>query len=215
MFFEDGIMKKMFLLVVPLLAFASCEKNPDMDKLDSDLVVYTDHADDVDFGSFDTYYLPDSILEVNGNRAEFWKDDNSDRIISEIASEMESRGYVRTNDKDAASLGLQVSYLAENNHVVVGGGGWYPGWWDYSFWGSWWGGWYYPYTVAYSYNYVTHSLMLEMADLSHKDDADKRLPVIWYSEIYGFCYGNGHYDMNLMLNGISQAFRQSDYLGKE
>ena len=30
----------MFLLVVPLLAFASCEKNPDMDKLDSHTIEY-------------------------------------------------------------------------------------------------------------------------------------------------------------------------------
>ena len=133
-------MKKLFLFTIPLVLLASCEKDPDMENLDGDLAVYTDYAPDSDFGSFDTYYLPDSILEVNGNRATFWKDENSDKIISEIESEMNGKGYTRTGDKETASLGIQVSYLAENNRVIVDGGGWYPGWWDYSFWGPWWGG---------------------------------------------------------------------------
>lgn len=80
-------MKKLFLFTIPLALLASCEKDPDIEKLDGDLAVYTDYAPDADFGSFDTYYLPDSILEVNGNRATFWKDENSDKIISEIESE--------------------------------------------------------------------------------------------------------------------------------
>lgn len=209
-------MKKLFLFTIPLALLASCEKDPDMEKLDGDLAVYTDYAPDADFGSFDTYYLPDSILEVNGNRATFWKDENSDKIISEIESEMNDKGYTRTGDKETASLGIQVSYLAENNRVIVDGGGWYPGWWDYSFWGPWWGGWYYPYTVSYTYSYATHSLMIEMADLQKKNDGEtkNRLPIIWFGEAYGFRYGNNRYDMNLILDGIDQAFRQSDYLGK-
>ena len=203
------------MLAIPLIALTACEKDPDMDNLDSDLVVYTNYAPDANFGSFDTYYMPDSILEVGGNRATFWKDENSDKIISEIAAGMESKGYTRTTDKNSASVGVQVSYLSENNQVVVGGGGWYPGWWDYSFWGPWWGGWYYPYSVSYSYSYATHSLMIEMVDLTGKSDGgNARLPVVWYAEAYGYRFGNGRYDMNLILNGIDQAFDQSDYLGK-
>ena len=93
-------MKKLFLFTIPLVLLASCEKDPDMENLDGDLAVYTDYAPDADFGSFDTYYLPDSILEVNGNRATFWKDENSDKIISEIESEMNDKGYTRTGDKE-------------------------------------------------------------------------------------------------------------------
>ncbi len=73
------------LLAVFAIAFVSCEKDPDMDKLDSKYLVYTNYDTKADFKAFKTYYLPDSILVIgNSKDAEYWKDEkctgNSQRI---------------------------------------------------------------------------------------------------------------------------------------
>lgn len=45
------------LLAVFAIAFVSCEKDPDMDKLDSKYLVYTNYDTKADFKAFETYYL--------------------------------------------------------------------------------------------------------------------------------------------------------------
>ena len=192
---------------------AACEKDPDFDEVDANLAVYTDHDKDVDFEKMKTYYLPDSILEVGGHKAEYWTDENAKALISEVEANMEKRGYTRIADpakKDEADLGVQMSYVAKTTQVVTGG---YGGWWDYGFWGPWWGGWYYPYPVSYSYD--TNSLVIEMANLTAKKskEGSNRLPVVWYASASGFDYG-GRYNQHLLEDAISQAFSQSPYLNR-
>ena len=66
------------LLAVFAIAFVSCEKDPDMDKLDSKYLVYTNYDTKADFKAFETYYLPDSILVIgNSKDAEYWKDESN------------------------------------------------------------------------------------------------------------------------------------------
>ena len=45
------------LLAVFAIAFVSCEKDPDMDKLDSKYLVYTNYDTKADFKAFETYSL--------------------------------------------------------------------------------------------------------------------------------------------------------------
>lgn len=213
-------MKKiLFMVCMAGLFMSSCEKDPDMGKLDADLVVYTDHDNNTDFSSFHTYFLPDSILEANGVRASYWKDENAKMIISEVESQMNRRGYERITDpeqKDQADVGVQLSYVSQTTQVVTGGGGYwgdpFAGWWSTGFWGSWWNGWYYSYPVTYSYD--TNTLILEMVDLTNKSDdgTQKKLPVVWYASASGFQYGNSRINMQLLLNGVDQAFNQSVYI---
>ena len=60
----------------------------------------------------DTYYLPDSILLIGGaDKTEYWKDGNALEIVNTVASRMNAAGYTRTEDKDSASVGLQLSYV--------------------------------------------------------------------------------------------------------
>ena len=77
--------------------FASCEKEADSDQLDNKFVVYTNYDKSANFGSFSTYYLPDSILIIGDKQeAEYWQDENAQKIIAAYATNMDSRGYVRT-----------------------------------------------------------------------------------------------------------------------
>lgn len=200
--------KLLFYISLPLLA-VSCEKNPDMSELDADLAVYTDYDSSVDFGTYKTYFLPDSILEAGSHKATYWKDDNAMKIIKAVETEMNARGYERITDpekKDEAELGIQLSYINESYQIVSGG--YFGGWWDYGYWGPWWGGWYYPYPVTYNYN--TNTLVMEMVDLTG-DSESKNIPVIWYSNASGAQY-SGMYNLQLLVNSVGQAFKQSEYI---
>lgn len=160
--------KLLFPLFMLAMIVTSCEKDPDMNKLDSDYSVYTDYDNSVHFNEFSTYYLPDSILVPdNSLKANYWKDENAQNIISAVAHEMEQKGYVRTEDKEKANVGIQLSYAQQRIQITTGG--WYGGWWDAGFWGPYWGGgWYYPYPVTYSYD--TGTLIMEMVDLRQPVD---------------------------------------------
>ena len=206
------------LACMTVLIMPSCEKDPDMDKLDSQLTVYTDYDKDADFSAYRTYFLPDSILEANGVHATYWKDENAKAIIDETEAKMNSRGYTRITDpklKDKADVGLQLSYLSQSTTVVSGSyPGYYGGWWDYGFWGAGWNGWYYPYPVTYSYD--TNALILEMVDLQQKGNGSTaKLPVVWYASASGFRYGNNRANMQLLLNGVDQAFEQFDNIDRK
>ena len=203
-------MKKMLFLACMALTLAACEKDPDMNQLDADLVVYTDHDNNAAFDGYKTYFLPDSILEAGGYKASYWKDENAKALVDAVAQQMDSRGYTRLTDpekKDQADVGVQLSYVAQTNHVVS-----YPsygGWWDYGFWGPW-SGWYYPYPVSYSYN--TNTLVMEMVDLTADEDGtQKNLPVVWYASASGFQY-SGQFNQMMLQNSVVQAFEQSPYI---
>lgn len=216
-------MKKILFIMACMTGvfMASCEKDPDMGELDADLVVYTDHDSNTDFSSFQTYFLPDSILEASGVHASYWKDENAKMIISAVESQMNRRGYERITDpelKDQANIGLQLSYVSQTNQVITGGGYWgdpFGGWWSSGFWGPWWSGWYYSYPVTYSYD--TNTLVMEIVDLTDKseDGTQKKLPVVWYASVSGFQYNNSKINMQLLLNGVDQAFNQSTYINTE
>lgn len=206
--------RNLIMATCAITAFTSCEKDPDFDELDANLTVYTDYDPTAVFADYDTYYIPDSILEASGNHAQYWKDENADELISAVNYNMKNFGYSRVNDKEDAKIGLQLSYLSQNRQVTTGG--YYPGWWDFGFWGPWWSGWYYPYTTTY--NYSTNSFIIEMVDLTKKSESEsnsRKLPVIWIADAYGFRYSNGKYNLKLIEEGISRAFGQSQYLNRK
>lgn len=199
--------------IIALMSLAACEKDPDMGQLDSDLVVYTDHDNSVDFSKYVTYYLPDSILEAGDIHASYWTDNNARAIVGEVENQMNRLGYQRITDptqKGNADVGVQLSYVSQTNTVISGG--YWGGWWDPFYWGAGWGGWYYPYPVSYSYD--TQALILEMVDLTGQDadNNQRQIPVVWYASASGFQFGSNRVNMQLLLDGVDQAFSQSAYL---
>lgn len=113
-------MKKLFLFALAVTAlFSSCEKDPDLNKLSSDYAVYTNYDSNVQFNKFNSYYLPDSILVAgSGLKAQYWKDENAQKIINEVVTEMDARGYTRIDDKEKADIGLQLSYAQSTTQII-------------------------------------------------------------------------------------------------
>ena len=105
-------MKKLIPILLAVFALVSCEKDPDMDKLDNEYLVFTSHDTSTKFNDFSTYYIPDSILIIGDKKdPEYWKDENAQTIINAFKTKMNAAGYTAAN-KDDADLGLQVSYVA-------------------------------------------------------------------------------------------------------
>ena len=208
-------MKKVIpILMMAVLALAGCEKDADTGKLDNKFVVYTNYDKSAIFSAFSTFYLPDSILIIGDKKeAEYWNDENAQKIINAYATNMASRGYVRTDNREEANLGLQVSYVKSTYFVTsYGQPEWwwgYPGYWDTPYWGNW-GDWYYPYAVTYSYS--TGSFLTEMLNLEAPQGQSEKLPVLWTAYMTGLLSGSTSVNVNLAVQAVDQAFTQSTYL---
>lgn len=210
-------MKKLIPILLAVFALVSCEKDPDMDKLDNEYLVFTSHDTSTTFSNFSTYYIPDSILIIGDKKdPEYWKDDNAQQIIQAYVSKMNTAGYQRVTDKADADLGLQVSYVASTYYFTgyYNDGPWwgyYPGYWYPGYWGNYWGGgWYYPYPITYSYS--TGSLLTDMANLEAPKGQKEKLPVVWNAYISGLLGGSGSLNVTRAIAAINQAFVQSPYL---
>ncbi len=209
------MMKKVLACLLVACALGSCEKDPDMSELDSDFAVYTQYDPDFDFSQATTFYLPDSILTAGeGLKREYWKDENAQTLVDQVAQELTRRGYVRSNDKDAADVGVQMTYVETTVNMVGFVGGYWDGWWSSGFWGPYWGGgWYMPFPISYQYD--TGSIVLEMVDLASADAGDpsrNQLPIVWRASSEGYLSSSSRVNMTLVQRAIEQSFDQSSYI---
>lgn len=208
-------MKKVLILLTVTCSVISCRKNPDMSEMDGRYFTCTDYDASADFGGYDTYFIPDSILIV-GNHEEplYAKNDAARKIVATFVSRMDGCGYTRVNEIGQADLGLQLSYIEQTRYFLdyTGSAWWwgYPGYWNPVFWGDW-GYWWYPYPITFSYS--SHSLLAEMVDLTAPRGAEEKLPILWTCFIGGE-RGGYFYNLNAMMDGIGQVFEQSPYLQK-
>ncbi|MEG1563068.1 MAG: DUF4136 domain-containing protein [Bacteroides sp.] len=209
-------MKKLIpIFLVAVFALAGCEKDADQGKMDDQYLVYTNYDAQTNFTLFSTFYLPDSIL-VMGSEAKptYWKGAEATEILKAYTQQMEARGFTATADKANATLGLQVSYIANTfSFTDYGQPEWwwnYPGYWGSGYWGNW-GGWIYPYAV--NYRFTTNSFLTELVNLTADEGASKKLPIVWTSYMNGLAYTSA-VNKTLAVAGIRQAFQQSPYLTK-
>ncbi len=222
-------MKKIIPFFLVLFVLTACQKDPDLSDLDNDFVVYTDHDSKSDFKSFNTFYIPDSVLVIGkSEQPRYWTDGEADDVTSVIINNMESRGYTRVMDKEKADVGLQVSFVEDVTHFTnwsFNNYWWwgYPGYWSPSYWFTGWGpnwgmnwnDWYYPYPVVYSYS--IGSLLTEMVNLKGtvvQEQGEKRVPVVWTAYMAGLLSGSNKIDNQLAVRAIEQAFVQSPYIRK-
>ena len=205
-------MKKLIPILLAVFALASCEKDPDMGKLDDNYLVYTNYDKQANFKDFSTFYLADKILVISDSKEpEYLEGEGAEQILAAYTENMEAKGYQPAADKESADLGIQVSYIASTYYFTgyTQPEWWwgYPGYWGASYWGNW-GGWYYPYAVTYSYS--TNSFITEMVNL--KADEGKKLPLIWTSYLTGFETGSKAINRTLAIEAVNQSFTQSPYL---
>ena len=207
-------MKKLIYVLIAVFALTSCREDPDLGDLSSDFLVFTNYDGKADFNRFTRYYMPDSVMVIGDTKdPEYWTGSKAADILKAYEDNMQACGYVRTDDKSEADVGLQISYVQSVAYFVdYRNPYWwneYPGYWLPGYWVDW-GYWYYPYPVVYSYS--VGSLLTEMVDLSTSPSADRKLTVVWNSFLSGLLSGSDAFNMELTVRAINQSFVQSPYL---
>lgn len=204
---------KSLLLPLIMLLFAACEQTPDTDKLDNDYLVYTNYDKNANFSNFNTFYAIDSILLISEKSTPtYWNNASSQNIINEFRENLIDCGYTEVEIPEEADIVLQLSYVSSTYYYYdyVSGNPWwnnYPGYWN------WYGyGWYYPFYIPYSFS--TGSIIGELVDMKNRKVDTSKLTVVWNAYICGLLSGNS-LSMSRTVDGINQAFVQSDYLNKK
>lgn len=120
-------MKKLIPILLAVFALASCEKDPDMGKLDDNYLVYTNYDKKADF-KVPTFYLAPQILVISDSKEpEYLEGEGAEQILAAYTDNMVARGYEAAADQESADLGIQVSYtqvliISPATHNLNGGG---------------------------------------------------------------------------------------------
>lgn len=203
----------LFFSTLALMAIA-CHKEPYPQDSDSEYLVYTQPAKDVNFADFQTFDIADSLLVIGqSEKPQYSQSNNALALIQAYRTNMEKAGYIYTPSNPDADLGIQLTYIIKTERYVQYYNNdpywWldYPGYWPSGYWGNWYG-WYYPYPVTYTY--TTNAFIAEMVDLN--SEQGKALKIVWSAYIGGPAGYSVQDDINRMKDSVDQAFAQSPYL---
>jgi len=185
-------------------------------------VILTLYDQEVNFGSFQTFAMPDTVVHVSNDTLDALvpiSRDNDELVLDLVADNLVAAGYTREFDAlaNGADLVMLVSAIGvEHTEYWV-----YQDYWYY--WGYWpgWGypgypgygpgyGWYYPPTYGGSVTFEQGTLLLTLIDPSAADG--EAVPVIWSGVVRGLMNYGG--ETGRITSGINQAFSQSPYLGR-
>lgn len=208
-------MKKILIISLSLLPLAwGCRKEALKDELAATPAVLTLYDTNIDFGSYASFHIPDSIGVVSDDASQPKHQGGSDaqQITSKIRGILTSRGYSHVG-KNVAELGVNVTIIHQLTDVYSSYNAGY--WWGYD---GYWGGAYWGYATSpyyygyyYDYTYESGSLLIEMVDLKNAASNNK-LKIIWNAEI-GDIYA-ANIDVVSSLKYVQEAFDQSAYLKK-
>ena len=210
-------MKKIFFFSALALLVAACHKEPYPQDADNEYLVYTSPSKDVNFASFKTFDLADSLLIIGqSDKPVYSQSDEALALIQAVRTNLENYGYIYTPSNPDADLGVQMTYIIKTERYVkyYNDPYWwldYPGYWPSGYWGNW-TGFYYPYPVTYTY--TTNALVTDIVDLTGEEKEGTPLEVVWTSYIGGPAGSSVKSDVNRMKASIDQAFAQSAYLKK-
>jgi hypothetical protein len=200
------------LLAGGLLAFTSCRKDP-VKNLEGDegQIYITKHSDSVNFSSFRTFSIADSVAVISNNRLEGKTRDAVDvAYINAVKDQLIQRGYTQVAKDQDPDLGINISAVYNTSTGVFDYGSYwdpyYGSYWDPYYWGYGGYGYYFP-----SYYYGTYSITegAMSIDIFNLRDAKQTNTIsnIWN----GLIRGSGVFGVSAANKGVKALFDQSAY----
>jgi len=199
----------LLFIAAGLIFLASCSKYPPgVDRVQEDLVVYTQIDIQKDFNQFQTFSIVDSIAYIDNRDSGHYLTPEVQAILDRIVMNMENRGFIKVSKDQNPNLGFTVSVVKTTNTTV-----WYPGWWwgypgyyppYYWGWDDYW--WYYPYYPTYITSYSSGTLIIDLADFVNITE-DKQIPIAWFCYVRALLTGT--HSLEQIEASIDQAFNQS------
>lgn len=169
-------------------------------------IVGTFYDENVNFSTFKSYAMPDTIAKVENSGVSSEKGQYDDLILSQVAANMTAAGYTRVNDPAQADMLLTLVISRKDNALEdnYDYGDYYGD--DYDGYGS--GGYY---NSGTDYQLETGTLIMNLAD--HKDQSGSTRPSMWVGMINGVTEQSFTNTSRRLIELINQAFAQSTYLG--
>jgi hypothetical protein len=207
-------MKKRWLLRLIVLCFflTNCTKDPLNNLSEAESRIYiTNYDTTVNFASYKTFRIADSIAVVLNNRLQQReRTDGDGQLIEAVASALQQRGYTRAAAGQGADIGVTVSAVSNTSTQLINYadyGGYYGDYWDPFYWG-------YP---GYSYNFPSYygiyetgetALVIDMLDIKNASSNNNQFRVIWR----GLIRGSGIFTTQNINSQVAALFSQSPYL---
>lgn len=206
-------MKKLVLIGAALLLGAGCYPGEvtSIDQLD---LVATVRNPDFGFGSVGSFYMPDTIVQLNEGEQGAIDIDRShdDEILAKVRGKLLALGWSELDEGDIDNglvpdiAVLNLVSASQNTTWWVGypGGCWDPYW-------CW--GWGWPPSVGVStYSAGTYFVVMGDAAGVTTPGANDDLAGVWGGVMDGVLSSNSASNFTRLLSGIDQMFTQSPYL---
>ncbi|NLR66189.1 DUF4136 domain-containing protein [Chitinophaga varians] len=198
--------------LVAMISISSCRKDPLKDMTDEESRIYiTNHDSTVDFTSYSTFSIVDSVavLSRNSDSAKKALTTYDQQLIASVTAAMKQRGYTLVDKSAKPDLGINLTRI-DNSYTSIGWNpGWWggPGYWDAGWWGYPGGGWYWPsYYTVYQVN--ERQTAIDLFDL--KNAKNDKFNVIWNA----LWRGSGVWNTSNVDPMVQASFAQSAYLSK-
>ncbi|RBL88795.1 DUF4136 domain-containing protein [Chitinophaga flava] len=199
-------------VVMAILSFSSCRKDPLKDMTDEESRIYiTNHDAKADFTSYSTFSIVDSVvvLSRNSDSAKKALTTYDKQLIASVTAAMKQRGYTLVDKSAKPDLGINLTRIDNSYTSISWNPGWWggPGYWDAGYWGYPGGGWYWPsYYNVFQVN--EKQTAIDLFDL--KNAQNDKFNVIWNS----LWRGSGVWNTNNVDAMVQASFAQSAYLSK-
>jgi hypothetical protein len=194
-----------------MLALVGCSKDPLRDMTAEESRIYITNRDSsVDFNSFNTFSISDSVTVISNNRLEGKATTNTDLLfVNAVRKEMTDRGFREVARDANPDLGINVSRIYNSSTGVIS----YPDYWGgyYDFYDPfYWGypGYGYSFPRSYGVYEITEgALSVDMLDIRDAKES-KTINGIWN----GLVRGTGVFDDQNAATNIKALFDQSPYI---
>ncbi|MEO6868831.1 MAG: DUF4136 domain-containing protein [Ginsengibacter sp.] len=206
---KHGI-KMMLGLAVAALIYTGCKKEPLNNLTAEESRIYiTDHDSSVNFGSFKTFAVSDSINVIKNGKSEKMVTAEGTAFINAATKYLKQNGYVEVANDQSPDLGVNVNriintstgYISNNDYWDYYGNYYDPYYWGYPGYGY-----YSPYSYSV-YQIKEGAVSIDLLDLKNASTKNK-IEVIWT----GLIRGSGIYTSGVADSQVMALFNQSPYL---
>jgi hypothetical protein len=168
-------------------------------------IVGTFYDENVNFGNFKTYAMPDTVVKVSNSGVTNEEDQYDALILSQIAANMSAVGYERINNPQNADIIMTVAIASEGYSIDTSYdyGDYYGG--RYDDYGT--GGYYY---TGENYELETGTVLMSLANNDGNPSLESSL---WLGMLNGITEQSFTNTSRRLIELINQAFVQSPYLG--
>jgi hypothetical protein len=194
-----------------MIVLAGCSKDPLRDMTQEESRIYITNRDSsVNFSSFKTFSISDSVTVISNNRLEGKATTNIDLlIVNAVRKQMTDRGYKEVARTLSPDLGINVSRIYNSSTGIIS----YPDYWggyndyyDPFYWGY--PGYGYNFPGSYGVYEITEgALSVDVLDIMDANES-KTIKGIWN----GLVRGSGVFESQNAGSNIKALFDQSPYI---